>query len=314
MAKNHFISVLSDGSTDSDGSSEIVYLHYIDFDFMPIIRLIEIVPLESANAAGIYSSIQKGLETVNLSFEKLQPTAPGPSLACANFDGCNVMLGQRGGVISQIKEVIPTALGIHCVAHKLELAVLDASKSCLQMAKFEDTLKGIFNYYHFSPKRQRELKEISHLFETELAHFSAVKQVRRLASKEHAVSALKRNLATVHVVLHLEHCHTEGTRAEDSNLAKGYHKEITSVSFIKMLYFLLDFLPVIARLSKIFQKEEFLIFEIQDVVERAVIELSALKLHPGMNMNMNMKEFQEKLKEIWRHRADWQSGKLCELL
>ena len=54
---------------------------------------------------------------------------------------------------------------------------------------------------------------------------------------------------------------------------------------------MLDFLPVIARLSKIFQKEEFLIFEIQDVVERAVIELSAPKLHPGVNM----KEFQENL-------------------
>jgi len=43
------------------------------------------------------------------------------------------MLGQRGGVISQIKEVIPTALGTHCVAYKPELAVLDTSKSCPQM-------------------------------------------------------------------------------------------------------------------------------------------------------------------------------------
>ena len=77
VAKNHFVSVLSDGSTDSAVvEQEIVYLCYIDFDFMPITRLIEVVPLESANAAGIYSSIQKGLETVNLSFEKLQPTAP----------------------------------------------------------------------------------------------------------------------------------------------------------------------------------------------------------------------------------------------
>ena len=115
VAKNHFVSVLSDGSTDSAVvEQEIVYLRYIDFDFMPITRLIEIVPLESANAAGIYSSIQNGLETVNLSFEKLQPTAPGPSLACANFDGCNVMLGQRGGIISQIKEVIPTAARGFC--------------------------------------------------------------------------------------------------------------------------------------------------------------------------------------------------------
>ena len=177
-------------------------------------------------------------------------------MACANFDGCNVMLGQRGGVISQIKEVIPTALGIHCVAHKLELAVLDASKSCPQMAKFEDTLKGIFNYYHFSPKRRRELKEISHLFETELAHFSVVKQVRWLASKERAVSALKRNLATV--VLHLEHRHTEGTRAEYSNRAKGYHKEITSVSFIKMLYFCLISCQSLQGFQKFSRKKNFL--------------------------------------------------------
>lgn len=165
VAKNHFVSVLSDGSTDSAVvEQEIIYLSHIDFDFMPITRLIEIVPLESANAAGIYSSIEKGLETVNLSFGKLQPTAPGPSLACANFDGASVMPSQRRGVISKIKEVIPTALRIHCVAYKLELAVLDASKSCPQMTRFEDTLKGIFNYYHFSCKHRGELEEISHLF------------------------------------------------------------------------------------------------------------------------------------------------------
>ena len=61
VAKNHFVSVLSDGSTDSAVvEQEFVYLRYIDFDFTPITRLIEIVPLESANAAGIYSTIQKG--------------------------------------------------------------------------------------------------------------------------------------------------------------------------------------------------------------------------------------------------------------
>ena len=187
-------------------------------------------------------------------FEKLHLTASGPSLACANFDGCNVMLGQRGGVISQIKEVIPTALGIHFVAHRRELAVLDASKSFPQMAKFEDTLKGIFNY-HFFLLNTEGSKRKSAIF-LKLNLLSAVKQVRWLASKQRAVSALKRNLATV--VLLLEHRHTEGTSAEDSNRAKGYHKEITSVSFTKMLYFLLDFLPVIARLSKFSRKKNFL--------------------------------------------------------
>lgn len=43
VAKNHFVV-----------EQEIVYLHYIDFDFMAITRLIEIVLLEKANAVGIY--------------------------------------------------------------------------------------------------------------------------------------------------------------------------------------------------------------------------------------------------------------------
>ena len=66
---------------------------------------------------------------------------------------------KQRGVISQNKEVIPTVLGIQCVVPKLELAgvVCDASKSCpALMAKFEDTLRRMFNYYYFFPKRWRE--------------------------------------------------------------------------------------------------------------------------------------------------------------
>ena len=80
-----------------------------------------------------------------------------------------------------------------------------------------------------------------------------------MASKERAVSALKMNPATV--VVHLEHWHSEGTRTEDSSHAKGYHKEVTTVTYFKVLYFLLDFLPAISRISKNFQKEKIFIFE-----------------------------------------------------
>lgn len=278
--ENRFVSVLADGSTHSSiKEQELIYLRFIDVNFRPITRLIDIVELGNANAAGVYEGIENGLGSINLNFEKLKPDSPGPSLGSANFDGASVMLGKRGGVIRKIKEVIPSALGIHCVAHKLELAVLNANKSGSKMRKFEDTLKGIFNFYHYSPKRRRELAEISNLFDTELARFSGVHQVRWMASKEHTVSALKKNLKTV--VLHVEHRNVEGTRAEDANRAKAYHKHLTSVSFIKMLYFLLNFLPVLARLSKVFQREEILIFEIPDVVESAVVELSALKAQPG---------------------------------
>jgi hypothetical protein len=48
-------------------------------------------------------------------------------LICANFDGASVNLGQKGGVIAKIRDVIPDVMGLHCVAHKLELAAHDVT-------------------------------------------------------------------------------------------------------------------------------------------------------------------------------------------
>lgn len=61
---------------------------------------------------------------------------------------------------------------------------------------------------------------------------------------------MKRNL--VIVVMYFEYRYIEGIRVEDFNWVKGYYKEIIIVIFIKMLYFLFDFLFVIVRFLKIF--------------------------------------------------------------
>ncbi|XP_077862484.1 zinc finger protein 862-like, partial [Saccoglossus kowalevskii] len=191
-------------------------------------------------------------------------------------------MGKKTGVVTKIKDVVPSSISIHCVAHKLELAILDACKTVKQISDFEATLKGIFHFYHYSPKRRRELKEIANIFETDLAHFSSVKQVRWLASKERAVKSLAVNIVTV--VKHLEHNYTAGNRADDANRAMGYLKAIRSSSFLKMLYFLLDFLPIIANLSRVFQQDTLLVIELPDEIEQTIMKLNALKTVPGTNM------------------------------
>ena len=102
---NNFVSVLADGSTDAAiKEQELIYLRFIDLNFRPVTCLTDIVELNSANADGIYQGIEKGLGSIDLTFEKLKPTSPGPTLASANFDGASVMLGERGGVISKIRK------------------------------------------------------------------------------------------------------------------------------------------------------------------------------------------------------------------
>ena len=50
-------------------------------------------------------------------------------LISTGTDGASVMMGKNGGVISLIKQDAPQLIGIHCVAHNLEVAFSDTLKS-----------------------------------------------------------------------------------------------------------------------------------------------------------------------------------------
>ena len=50
-------------------------------------------------------------------------------LISAGTDGASVMMGKNGGVVSLIKQDAPQVIGIHCVAHNLELAFSGTLKS-----------------------------------------------------------------------------------------------------------------------------------------------------------------------------------------
>lgn len=70
-----------------------------------------------------------------------------------------------------------------------------------------------------------------------------------------------------------------GGRADGVNKANGYHTEVTFLRFLKVLYFLLNFLPILAKLSRVFQEEKYLIFEISEHVDIAfvLVQLEQLK-------------------------------------
>ena len=183
-----FLTVLADGSTDATVvEQETVSVRYIHKG-EPVTELAEIVPLESAKATGVYKAVKQGIAAVK--------REDGPSLIGANFDGASVMIGEKSGVKALLKKDFPVITVIHCVAHKLELSVLDAAKSMPYLQIFEETIKSIFNFYHFSTKRRRELAEIADLLSTMLTNYSSVKAVRWVTSKSRALLAVKKNFAS----------------------------------------------------------------------------------------------------------------------
>ena len=58
-------------------------------------------------------------------------------------DGASVNTRSEGGIGVILKKEIPHLIHIHCVAHNLELAVLDACKELPYTTKFQDTVNAI---------------------------------------------------------------------------------------------------------------------------------------------------------------------------
>lgn len=179
LSSSKYVAVLADGSTDvSINEQVIVHVRYVSSGDVKT-KLVSIEELESGTGKGIYNGIDSAFQKLDLSMEDLcSPDNNKPTLVCANFDGASVMQGHKNGVVSFISSEAPWIVPVHCVAHKLELAALDAVNNFPYLKnKFESTVKGIFLFYHYSSKRRREVKEIADMLESDLYHISSVKQV-----------------------------------------------------------------------------------------------------------------------------------------
>ena len=247
----------------------------------PTTELAEIVPLESAKATGVYKAVKQGIAAVK--------REDGPSPIGANFDGASVMFGEKSGVKALLKKDFPIINVIQCVAHKHELSVLDAEKSMPYLQIFEETIKSIFNFYHFSTKRRRELAEIADLLSTMLTNYSSVEAVRWVTSKSRALLAVKKNFALT--VMHTEDASQGSKDAKTKTKAASIHREITTVPFVKMLHSMLDLIDIITETSKIFQLEKLTILEVPDIIQETTMKLMNLKQH----IAKHSKEFYDNL-------------------
>ena len=128
------------------------------------------------------------------------------------------MMGKKSGVAKQLQAIAqhPVCI-IHCVAHNLELAVLDAIKQTPYLAIFEETVKSVFKFYFYSPKRRREVNEIAAILDQDHVYYSGLQKTRWVASRFRAINALERHFLTT--ITHLQH--KSLTKGDDRAKAKG---------------------------------------------------------------------------------------------
>ena len=95
----------------------------------------------------------------------------------------------------------------------------------------------MFLYYYYSPKKHREIQEISSFLNEMFQRFGGLKNVCWLASRDCAPSVIERNYSAL--VIHQENI----TESNDKNAAtaKGHVKDLKSVWFVFFLHFVMDY-------------------------------------------------------------------------
>ena len=99
------------------------------------------------------SSSLESLSSVGIDLETVKKKLVGMST-----DGASVMLGKNNGVYAKLKELQPSLVAIHCMAHRLELSYKDGVKDLPLYNKLTLFMSNVYTFYKRSSLNKSMLK------------------------------------------------------------------------------------------------------------------------------------------------------------
>ena len=132
VADAKLFSVLVDETKDLSKSEQMSIVIRYFFDGEIHEEFLGFRKAEALNAQSLSEYIQEELRMCGIDIQNLVAQA---------YDGASVMSGSCSGVQQRIREIVPQAVYIHCMAHKLNLVIVDAVKSIIPVADFFTVLQ-----------------------------------------------------------------------------------------------------------------------------------------------------------------------------
>lgn len=80
-------------------------------------------------------------------------------------DGAAAMIGKHNGLVTRLKAITPTAISVHCAAHRLNLASSQAANAIPYVKKFNTILRQLFDFFDNISVRTAGLKAIQCLLQ-----------------------------------------------------------------------------------------------------------------------------------------------------
>lgn len=239
-------------------------------------KYVAVVELKNADANGVIASINTGMVEFGLENWKSQTVDFGS-------DGASVYVGRLNGVVAKLRVEIPWLLGVHCIAHRLELSVLDALKDEEQLNNVQETLQGLYKHYHYSPKALRELKELAQVLDEKINTPVNLRGTRWLPHISRALTVMMKSFSVIYA--HLENTISENTSSvEMRGRARKTLNVLSNFRNLLFIHLMLDVLAVLKALSLLFQRDNIVISAAKDGLYSTELQLRAMIARPGKNL------------------------------
>ena len=244
FVKATYYSVLTDGSTNASIiEEEAIYVLFLDGG-IPKTKYFSIENVKHGNAEGLHDAIKTAFERFGIkNFEK--------SIVGLNCDGANVNMGINNGLGKLVKDSAPWLKLVHCFNHRIELALKDAFEKTF--SKIENMLTKLYYLYQKSPKRYRELKELSEAYEKTITKPAKAHGTRWIGHKFRAMTKVLSNYGAY--IEHLESLSQADSQALKRSELEGHSKKWKDAMYPMYMVIYLDILSPIRRISLAMQQE-----------------------------------------------------------
>ncbi|XP_041364280.1 zinc finger protein 862-like [Gigantopelta aegis] len=216
-------------------------------------------------------------------------------------DGASVNFGAKGGFLKKLQNEMPWIKMIHCLAHRLELALSDAFKETYYKDTVDDLMMHLYYMYRRSAKKWKELERLSESMNENIVKPSRTQGTRWIDHRRKALKTLERDYTCL--VCHFEDM-ASGQRKDikpaDQAKMNGYLKILKSHKFILHVAAYQDFVEDLASLSLCLQQDDLAVSNVRTRIEAVCLSLKAKQTQYGRQLRSVISQTTEENQHTFR--------------
>lgn len=260
------IGVGIDESTNRSNEKHIMAVaRYIALEYGSVsTTFLKCKQLKDGHACGIYKNIKAILNEKRIPMQKIRGLGT---------DGASVITGHLNGVTMLMCTDNPHCISVHCVCHRLNLAVSQACKNIPLMANLTNIISTIHNHICQSPQRSERLKDLNEIICEKNIKLKRIYEICWLSMGD-AVSTIIWNYEALLLL-------TSQESAREDPTGIGLNKQLSSYVNLALIHLACEVLAVTNHLPKVFQYRDVCFSTVRGNLNDCIETLKDLRNNNG---------------------------------